>query len=636
MRLWASQNRKLARRVCRNSFLLFGAFASCLAGAATPQVIQPGSVMIRVRAADGTPPLAASMVQLTARAGSYRQIAATQDDSQAVFRNVPSGEYNIEVTAMGYQVAREEVTVYPGGEAHIFVLLRSESAPASAPSQPTGTVLAPKARKQFDAAVDAMIKGDLKTAQENLERVLKAAPGYANAHYLLGVLLAKKNDPVQAQASFEKAIGLDPSHSRALFSLGRLHFQQNRYEEAFLALEKALALDNVNWEGHWMMGTVQLARQQYERARTHAERALSLAGNKAPHIALLLAQAQYRLGETTQATQTLEKFLRDTPENTAAPAASRMLSEIRRRDQALSANGAEGKGMAGQEPAVGGPLNSPEPSAEPALPSRNWAPPDVDAEIPPVDATVSCSLPSVLQLTGKRVTSLVENLQGVTARERIELSQFDRSGKPGTVQAQNYAYMMTIQEPRRGVIFVEEDRRVEGLEPLIKQRLASEGLPALALIFHPYYSGDYEMKCEGLTQINGHPAWQVYFRQRPDKPSRIRVYRTLKGRFPIPLKGRAWIGAGHHEILRLETGMLAPLPEAELETEHLLLNYAPVRFAKRNIELWLPSSVDLYTHFRGHRYYMRHSFSNFIYFAVDVKQTIHDPKVDQPKDPPND
>jgi len=55
--------------------------------------------------------------------------------------------------------------------------------------------------------------------------------------------------------------------------------------------------------------------------------------------------------------------------------------------------------------------------------------------------------------------------------------------------------------------------------------IETRGLPALVLIFHPYNVGSFEMSCEGLTHWNGKQAWQVHFRQRSDKPNRIRAYR---------------------------------------------------------------------------------------------------------------
>jgi hypothetical protein len=53
--------------------------------------------------------------------------------------------------------------------------------------------------------------------------------------------------------------------------------------------------------------------------------------------------------------------------------------------------------------------------------------------------------------------------------------------------------------------------------------IVTNGLPALVLIFHPYYAPSYEMACEGLARSNDRLAWQVHFRQRPDKPNELRL-----------------------------------------------------------------------------------------------------------------
>jgi len=96
--------------------------------------------------------------------------------------------------------------------------------------------------------------------------------------------------------------------------------------------------------------------------------------------------------------------------------------------------------------------------------------------------------------------------------------------------------------------------------------VATLGMPALALIFHPYNSGNFEMNCEGLARWNGRIAWQVHFRQRADKPNTIRSFRMgFQGpSHPVALKGRAWIDAESYQIVRLETDMIAPLPEIRL------------------------------------------------------------------------
>jgi hypothetical protein len=166
----------------------------------------------------------------------------------------------------------------------------------------------------------------------------------------------------------------------------------------------------------------------------------------------------------------------------------------------------------------------------------------------------------------------------------------------------------------------------------------SNGLPALVLIFHPYNVGSFEMSCEGLTRWNGGLAWQVHFRQRKDKPNRIREYRIgLMGRsYPIALKGRAWIAADTFQIRRLETDLVAPVPEIRLVADHTAIEYGPVQFKNRKVDMWLPQTAEVYYDWRGRRTYRRHSFSNYLLFAVDDKQRISAPKAaeEPPSNPP--
>jgi hypothetical protein len=157
------------------------------------------------------------------------------------------------------------------------------------------------------------------------------------------------------------------------------------------------------------------------------------------------------------------------------------------------------------------------------------------------------------------------------------------------------------------------------------------------LIFHPYNALNFEMTCEGLTHWNGKPAWQVHFRQRPDKPNTMRAYRLgMDGpSYPVALKGRAWILADSYQVARLETDLIAPVPEIKLFADHTAIEYGPVRFQKRNVEMWLPQSAEVFYDWRGKRIHRRHSFSNYLLFAVDEKQRISDPKVETQNQPEN-
>jgi hypothetical protein len=137
------------------------------------------------------------------------------------------------------------------------------------------------------------------------------------------------------------------------------------------------------------------------------------------------------------------------------------------------------------------------------------------------------------------------------------------------------------------------------------------------------------MTCEGLTRWNGEPGWQVHFRQRSDKPNTIRSYRIGNSpSYPVALKGRAWIAADSYQILRLETDLIAPVPEIRLVTDRTIIEYGPVHFREGKVDMWLPQSAELYYDWKGRRSHRRHSFSNYLLFSVGDKQRISVPKIE--------
>ena len=187
---------------------------------------------------------------------------------------------------------------------------------------------------------------------------------------------------------------------------------------------------------------------------------------------------------------------------------------------------------------------------------------------------------------------------------------------------------------------MQEYRGTAGLVDQFPDGIATLGLPGLALIFHPRNAGNYDLVCEGLSRWDGVPVWQIHFRQRPDKPNTIRSYKEgLQGSsHPVALRGRAWIAADSFQLVRLETDLVAPMPEIKLLADHIIIDYGPVHFRKTGTDLWLPHSAEVFFHWNNARMHRVHSFSDFLLFSVDNQQKISAPKgadvaPDDPKSP---
>ena len=254
-----------------------------------------------------------------------------------------------------------------------------------------------------------------------------------------------------------------------------------------------------------------------------------------------------------------------------------------------------------------------------------WDPPSVDAHLRPDSASPECSLSTVLEQTGKRATELLANLQNFTAQERIEYRVLGNVGDQLEYGTGSFDYTAVMERHKEGYA-VQEGRTPEHGSQPFPAAAQYVGLPEMALIFLPDLQDDYEMKCEGVTEWKGQAAWVVHFRQRKDRPNHTASFRRRNNVYPAMLKGRAWIAQDSSEVMHLEIGLMREIPEINLEQWFLSIDYAPVRFRTRDLQVWLPQAVDAYGDFGVRRTIISHRFSNFLLFSVQTNQIIDKPK----------
>lgn len=271
------------------------------------------------------------------------------------------------------------------------------------------------------------------------------------------------------------------------------------------------------------------------------------------------------------------------------------------------------------------------PASAPVVPAAQmtgdeWAPPDIDHAVHPLTFGPTCSLPDVLSGAGKRTQELIHNINRFAATEVLEHQDVDHKGVFQTPEILKFDYMVSIQEVRGGLMSVEEFRNRDFSPLQLPGRLATIGTPSAVLIFHPRYIPDFDMVCEGLGDWAGRPAWLVRFEQRKDRPNNIRSYSIGGIRYNVRLRGRAWIDADTYEIVRLETDLADPIAAIQLRLEHMRIEYQPVDFPERKVQLWLPKSAELFLDFHGHRIRRRHYFTDFKLFSVETQQQIAPPK----------
>ncbi len=264
----------------------------------------------------------------------------------------------------------------------------------------------------------------------------------------------------------------------------------------------------------------------------------------------------------------------------------------------------------------------PSPAATRGAVPVSWIPPGLDAAVPTVDPSVACPLPEILKMAGVRMTEFVANLEKFSATEEVEHFKINTAGLRGSPDVRSFDYVVLVSRNHWGLFQLDEYRNGSVDPAQFPAGIATVGLPAMALIFHPLLASDFDFKCEGLGQSGGRAAWQIHFAQRPDRPSRIRQYVIQKNSYPVPIRGRAWIDPGTDQVVRLDSELIKPIPEIALTKERLSIEYGSVEFHSNGQRLWLPQVAELYAERGTVRYYRRHAFTNFKLFTVATNQSV--------------
>ena len=432
-------------------------------------------------------------------------------------------------------------------------------------------------------------------------------------NYVFGEYSARLRDWEQAKAYWANALQHLPDHVPAMVSMSEVLLTENKVSEAVEYLDRAAKIDPSYWRTQAVLTEISLRSGSTGEAFQHAKRALELGHGQAASVSPLLARAL-----VAEATELLRAYLKDHPGDAAAKKQLEDLntpSELHASEHLNADLRERSADTTGVRPA--------------SLPrDSRWLPPEVDENVPPVELGSSCNLEEVLQKAGQRIQEFVGNVERFTATEAMLHEKINKSGAVSATEKRKYNYMVSIEEIRPGFLGVEEFQS-SGPTPLDSpDGITSKGLPALILIFHPYYSGDFAMRCEGLATLDGKRTWQIYFRQRDDKPNRIRSYRIgLTPPHPVALKGRAWFFADSYQILGLQTDLINALPDIRLTVDHTAIEFGPVYFSSRGLNMWLPQTAEVFTDLKGRRIHQRMSFSNYLLFAVDDKQQVSSPKM---------
>lgn len=87
-----------------------------------------------------------------------------------------------------------------------------------------------------------LLADDLNAAVESARRAVEIAPDMAEAHYQLGLVLAKREEWAPAATEFDKVTELSPSNAYAYYYGGLMHYRANRPDQMAIHFDRFLKL----------------------------------------------------------------------------------------------------------------------------------------------------------------------------------------------------------------------------------------------------------------------------------------------------------------------------------------------------------------------------------------------------------
>ncbi len=243
------------------------------------------------------------------------------------------------------------------------------------------------------------------------------------------------------------------------------------------------------------------------------------------------------------------------------------------------------------------------------------------------------ALAGILSAVGKNVDDSFRTYPNTSSVEEVHQEKLSRHGKREGYLDEKFYYLCVTPQQSWGPGFSEFRASVDaehGQPGGLKDGfMLTSGFTSASLIFHPAYQAQSEFRYLGHQQVDGVDAAVIAFAQIPAKS---KLYGTFKygGNFVATFtQGLAWINPETHQILRLRTDLLKPLPEVRLARQTTDINYGEVHFKGVDGAFWLPRDVAVTVSYANRNLRNEHQYSGFRVFNVASTE-----KVSKPKTPP--
>ena len=301
----------------------------------------------------------------------------TTTDSESVFRELNYGDYDLEVSALGFLTTHMLLGVAPTLDViRVQVVMLKD--PTAIELTASEDAIPPRERKNAKRTIYELNSGHLDEAEKRLQKLYKLAPSNAQVNFLYGYLFLQRKDLEKSETYLMRSAASDPRRIQTFILLGRVQLQRQHYEDARKTLERAVNVEPQNWIAHNLLADTYLRQGQYGKAQEQAQLAIDQGKDATSVAQLVLGQALVNMGRDVDGIIALRSFIEHNPQNPVVAQVQKLVKQV------------ENSGFENQQsPQTRAGMDLMLSAARPNLLPSTWAPPGIDTLKPPVATDVS-------------------------------------------------------------------------------------------------------------------------------------------------------------------------------------------------------------------------------------------------------
>jgi hypothetical protein len=232
-------------------------------------------------------------------------------------------------------------------------------------------------------------------------------------------------------------------------------------------------------------------------------------------------------------------------------------------------------------------------------------------------------LDDLLNRASKQASLFLEQFSDVKCTEQVKQEKLNQDGKVERDAQSTYDYLVILSNTG-GEMQLNESRLVIREAKADKKGtsfLLTNGFATLFLVFHPYYSGNFQFTAQGDEVIDGQRFRKIEFHHVAGTRSLAAL--ALRGRdYPLEISGTAWIDSATGNIAKIQATIGTTMEDVGLKTLNSEVIYAPIPFRDLREVYWFPARATVEVETPRQHWRNTHSFTDYKLFSVSTEEKV--------------